>query len=159
MSNSRPTVLSILLVLSFISAIWNVVNTSLDLATFDISSEAVQEQIGRYEDRAKMVESDMPLYDYIFDYLRQESEAKAQYLHFLLGGFILFAIVELIALTKMWKLQRNGFYLYAASVLLTASWPLLLSGASTYALFFLAVNGFFSLLFIGLYSTQLKHLK
>ncbi len=74
------------------------------------------------------------------------------------GYFGLFSLLFLISLTGvylMWKMFRLGFVLYATAQLAIFCWPLVWLGTEAFS----SVTLVFTVLFTGLYATQVKKMK
>lgn len=89
----------------------------------------------------------------IIEYTSAHSTEQISPRYFLTLG-ILF-LLSLLGVYEMWKLQRRGFFVYAAAQLAILAVPLLRMGEDAFS----AVAVIFTLLFIGAYLTQFKSLK
>jgi hypothetical protein len=147
----RPQFLTILCVLSFISIAWTIYGgitemvKSPDREAEEI--EQIQSKLEEMEDApgfAKtMMEGSMLMLD----------NRKA--INILGLGC---ALISLTGVLMMWKQRRTGFWVYSASQVISAAGMFAIIGTSTAAMIFAAMGIFFSLLFILLYSLNLKHM-
>src|SRR5674476_1259352 len=69
------------------------------------------------------------------------------------------ALLTLLGALLMWRLNRRGFYLYIAGVLVGILFPLILYGHNLIAIGISSFSSFFGLLFIALYALNLKSMK
>lgn len=89
----------------------------------------------------------------IIEYTSAHSTEQISPRYFLTLG-ILF-LVSLRGVYEMWKLQRRGFFIYAAAQLGILAVPLLRMGEDAFS----AVSVIFTVLFIVAYATQFRSLK
>jgi hypothetical protein len=74
-------------------------------------------------------------------------------------GTIMSAILTLIGAILMWRFKRSGFYLYIAGTVIGLSVPFYLYGANTMSVGISFFSGFFGLIFIALYALNIKSLR
>ncbi len=75
-----------------------------------------------------------------------------------IGDFIA-ALFTLLGAILMWKLKRNGFYIYIVGVIINIATPFYLYGNDFVAVGLSMFSGFFGLVFIALYALNFKSLK
>lgn len=78
--------------------------------------------------------------------------------YFLLITTLLFTTLCLIGALRMRKLQKSGYFLYLVGELAPLVVIVALFGTGFAAMVQLGIGGIFAILFVILYSTQLKHL-
>ncbi|MEP6584529.1 MAG: hypothetical protein ABJA90_09695 [Ginsengibacter sp.] len=74
-------------------------------------------------------------------------------------GTIIAGLFTLLGAVMMWRLSRNGFYLYILGVLIGIIVPFYLYGNNIIAIGISAFSSFFGLVFIALYALNFKTLK
>jgi hypothetical protein len=159
---ARPTLLTVLCILSFIGSIYGVINglttyrnadissamvsSYLDSAKTDIQKEAADNK--RAADIAnKVISGASDLLD--------PAKIKKNALLGILGSILTFGGAYL-----MFQLRKPGFWLYLAGTGVAILAPILVYGASNIMSIGLsAVYGFFGILFAVLYSLNLKYMK
>ncbi len=72
---------------------------------------------------------------------------------------LLAQLLNVTGAALMWKLKRNGFYLYTLGQLITIVMPMVFFGFNLIGGIMIASGAIFSILFLVLYGTQLKHMK
>ncbi|MEO6221374.1 MAG: hypothetical protein ABIO81_13155 [Ginsengibacter sp.] len=161
---SRPNLLKVLCILSFIGSTWAVVSNIWAYATAAQSAKMISyarngiasDSLSRkdsivYETgkrkREVFGEKIMVSFTKIFteDSIRKNA----------LGG-ILSAILTLLGAILMWRLYRIGFYVYVAGVIISIIVPFYLYGNNLLAVGISAFIGFFGLVFIALYALNFK---
>ncbi len=74
-------------------------------------------------------------------------------------GAIISGLFTLFGAILMWRLKRNGFYLYIAGILIGLIVPFYLYGNNLIAIGMSSFSSFFGLVFIALYALNIKSLK
>ena len=74
-------------------------------------------------------------------------------------GAIISGVCTLLGALLMWRLRRNGFYLYIAGVIIGLVVPFYLYGNNFLAVGISSFSGFFGLVFIALYALNIKSLR
>ncbi len=154
----RPTLLTVLCILSFLAGAWGLIDGGRnaftnkpqeDYAEAKVKMEETMEQLG--DDASGMVRTMM---DSAME-MAEKAVEHAKPLGF--AGMILSAI-SLLGVWMMWNLKRNGFWLYVAASLGALVVPIYFLGGSMTALLSVAFMGFITLIFIVLYAVNLKHM-
>ncbi|MGB0166597.1 MAG: hypothetical protein ACPF8V_07055, partial [Luteibaculum sp.] len=147
--------------LTFVGSGWSVISKTISFATGSVYSEAASEIIE--ESRYEMEDAMDELED------EEGGEAAAGFLESIMGqaetmvghqvelalNDLILSLVTLFGAILMFRMSRKGYFLYVFGAALQFIVPLFIVGYVP-ILFYtvLFING----LFIGLYSTQLKHL-
>lgn len=93
------------------------------------------------------------LYPFIAENMSVPGNFTISGLYFL--GFGLLFGISFLGVFLMWKLRKQGFFVYAVARAAIVAYPLLLMGDGAFS----AVVVIFSLLFTGLYASQLKRMR
>ncbi len=164
---SRPTLLNVLCILTFIGSSWTIITNIWAYTTAAHSAklfsyagnrmtadslnkkDSVAYEIGKKKRSAfgeKMMIS--------FSKMLTESSIKKN----AIGG-IVSAVFTLLGAIIMWRLSRIGFYLYISGVIIGITVPFYIYGNNLIAVGFSAFSSFFGLVFIALYALNFKSLK
>ncbi len=164
---SRPTLLNVLCILTFIGSSWTIITNTWAYTTAAHSAklfsyagkrmtadslnkkDSVAYEIGKKKRSAfgeKMMIS--------FSKMLTESSIKKN----AIGG-IVSAVFTLLGAIIMWRLSRIGFYLYISGVIIGIMVPFYIYGNNLIAVGFSAFSSFFGLVFIALYALNFKSLK
>ncbi len=71
---------------------------------------------------------------------------------------VIFALLSLLGIFLMFKLKKNGFYLYSVVNLFWMLVPIYFIGMEV-GMMMLGIGGFITILFIILYAVNLKHME
>lgn len=155
----RPTLLTIICILSFIGGLWGAIEgfrtgfTSKaqdDLAqakaTIEESMAQLQGQGGEFAQ--SMMEQGIAI--------AEKTAENAKPLG--ISGLVL-ALISLYGVWLMWNLRKQGFWFYTIAAILGLLIPLYFLGFSTVAIMGLGFGAFISLVFIILYGVNLKHMR
>ncbi|TXC81450.1 hypothetical protein [Luteibaculum oceani] len=149
----RPTLLTILCVLTFISSGWTVAS---NLSTYFGDTQQQQEIAEEVLDGARedIEEQEGPAASIMEGYFNQAEKLIAYQKPLALNNIIFGAII-LFGAAYMWRLNRRGFLLYAFGCTLQVVVPIFIAGMVP-ILFWptLIINA----IFVGLYATQKKYL-
>jgi hypothetical protein len=150
---TRPTLLKVLLILSFIGSSWNMFS-GLSNAMSQPSDERVEsllEIMNQVDDGTEETEAFVSL---VIEYV---SNVNSNIVNYGAVEFMLYAI-SLIGIYLMYKNRRIGFTIYMVVQTLLLGTPIFFGGYSTFSVTVTVIYGFFTMLFFALYSTQLKHM-
>ncbi|MBX2980842.1 MAG: hypothetical protein KF905_16265 [Flavobacteriales bacterium] len=153
----RPTLLTVLCILSFIAGAWGVVDgyrtgftdkPQRDLEEARTTIEEAMEQMGGGSGLAeRMMEEGLAA--------AEQTVQHAQPIG--ISGLALSAL-SLFGVWLMWNLKRNGFYLYVLAGIGGLIAPIAILGTSSVVIMGMGISGFFTVLFIVLYAVNLKHM-
>lgn len=154
----RPTLLTIICILSFISGLWGAIDgfrtAFTDKAQKDL--EAARAQIDQVMDQVQgpgaefaqqMIEQGITL--------AESTAANARPIG--LTALVL-ALISLYGVWLMWNLRKQGFWYYTLAAILGLIVPLFFIGFSTLSIMGLGMGAVISLIFIILYAVNLKHM-
>jgi hypothetical protein len=151
----RPTLLKVLLILSFIGSSWNMFS-GLSNALSEPSIERVEsfmlimEEVQIEDDNGETEEMIAQIVDFV-------STINQNIVNFGAVEFMLYAI-SVIGIYLMYKNQRIGFRIYLTVQLLLLGSPIYFGGYSMFSMSLTVFYGFITMVFLALYSTQLKYL-
>lgn len=150
----RPTLLKVLLILSFIGSSWSMFS-GLSNAMSQPSEERVESIIKIMEQVGDGSEEAQELNAQIIDYVYNVNQSIVNY-----GAveFMLFAI-SLIGIYLMYKNRRTGFTVYMIVQTILLGLPIYFGGYSVFSTSITVIYGFFTMIFFVLYSTQLKYME
>lgn len=149
----RPTLLTLLCVLSFFWAGILIIGGGLGYVSMKLfASGRMEEMLAQTGDpeAMKSLEEIQAKVD--------ESGVSADELANQMVVLIVLAVISLIGVIMMWKLRRTGFFVYAACALAGIVMPLAMGGkldTSASGIFWMGL----SLVFVGLYYSQIKHMR
>jgi hypothetical protein len=161
---SRPTLLTVLCILSFIGSSWTIVTDVYSYATANVTVQAfakvrvdqndsdVKKDTAGSQDTHKRILFRNRMMGSLQKMMTPDNIRKSS-----LGSFIA-ALFTLAGALLMWWLRRPGFYLYIVGVLLALIVPFYLYGNNLLAVGLSSVTTFFGLVFIALYALNIKNL-
>ena len=154
---TRPTLLTVIGILSFIGLGYRIltglINAALGSATSSIApflSDVFENEV----DLSDVPESMQGFIANIFD-------AVTKLLTNVTGIYltvVLLSVIALLGVIMMWQLRKSGFYMYAASRSLIAFVPFIFIGYNLVSLLWFISSIIFGILFIVLYSLNLKEM-
>jgi hypothetical protein len=154
---ARPTLLTVICIISFIMGAWGVIN-GIQTVTTD-QTAAIE------EGRAKMEEAKAQLGDQadgmagrMMDSAMEMTERAAENAKPMGIAGVVLALISLFGVWQMWNLKKSGFWLYVLAAIGGLAVPIVYLGSSMMALASVGFVGFFSLVFIILYAVNLKHM-
>jgi hypothetical protein len=151
---TRPTLLTVLCILSFIGGAWSLVSSGMsmtnpmgDVEKLEAQMEEAMDQMGSDGPVARMLESTM------------ETALRAAEMAVPIGATNMgLAVISLLGVWMMWNLRKMGFYLYTLASIAALAVPLYFLGGGLIAMLSIGLGGFISLVFIILYALNLKHM-
>jgi len=149
-SNKRPTFLTVLCILSFISGAITILSAIYTYSSMDKTLTATQKSIAQLEDSG--IEE-----GFIYELAVKSVEKiviMSENITFITSTSIFFATFSILGAYLMFKLQKNGFYIYCLSSIIS-----LAPGIYLFGIIDAIVGIVIILLFIFLYTLNLKHLK
>ena len=151
--NKLPKLLKVILILSFVGSSFNMFS-----GLQDAMSRPSQERIDSFKEIFEEVKDDSPeseiMIDEIIIYMENINFNIANYG---VARFMLNAI-SLIGIFLMYRRRQIGFAIYSGAQVLLLGVPLLFGGYSNATLSIIFFFSLFTVLFIGLYASQLKYM-
>lgn len=160
----RPTLLTVLCILTFIGSSWLIVSNiwayGTAAKTAEMISVASKREINdstfqKDSANAKVIRKKHSL----FGERMMLSVAKimtADNIRKNATGTVLSALITFFGALMMWRLKRRGFYIYIAGTLLGIIIPLYFYGVNMASIGISFFPGFFGLIFIALYALNFK---
>jgi len=154
---TRPVLLTVIGILSFIGLgfriLTGLINATLGTATPSITP-FLNDVFENEADLSDVPESLQGFIEGIFDaVIKLLSNVTGIYL-----TVVLLAVIALLGVIMMWQLKKPGFYVYAASRSLIAFVPFIFIGYNLVSLLWFVSSIVFGILFIVLYSLNLKEM-
>ena len=162
----RPTLLTVLCILTFIGSGWTIVSSVWSYSTASqtvkmfssagvirLNDSTLQKDSvmrGRHKNRSPFGEKMMLSVSKI---MTEENIRKSAI------GAIISGLFTLSGALLMWRLRRKGFYLYIGGILVGLVVPFYLYGNNLLAIGMSSFSGFFGLVFIALYALNIKSLR
>jgi len=158
MPKKRPTFLTVICILSFIMGIYTVGTNAMQFFTFEKNYPTQMEKLE--QTMSTLEEAGI---DSGFSYNQVENgmiilEKTSQNFPTIIGISLLLTLLSLLGAFMMFKLKKNGFYIYTFANLFALLVPLALIDFSA-TMFMTAISGIFTIAFIIMYAVNLKHMK
>jgi len=155
----RPTFITVLCILSLIgSGGFGIIQPIYQYFTFD---QTYPEKVAQIEEGLEKMEDAGMDSGFFYDMAvngQLALEKTAENLDMMTLTNILFAMLSLLGVFLMFKLKKNGFYLYSAVNLFWMLVPIYFIGFEV-GMMTLGIAGFVTVLFIILYAVNLKHME
>ena len=161
---TRPTLLSVLCILTFIGSSWAILTNVWAYATAARSSKMIS-YASRRVSTDSLVAGDSVVYrtgrkkesefgeKMMVSFSKMFTEATIK--KNAIGG-VVSGIFTLLGAIIMWRLRKAGFYIYIAGVIIGIIVPFYLYGNNLIAVGISAFSSFFGLVFIALYALNFK---
>jgi hypothetical protein len=172
--NLRPTLLTVLCILTFIGSGWTIISGAFSYSTASrsavIFSSARNQTVGDstiQSDPAIRMKNDsgmrngrknrgpfgVKMMASLSKVMTEDNIRKNAI------GNIISALLTLLGAFLMWRLKRSGFYLYIFGVIVGLVVPFYLYGNNLLAVGISSATTFFGLVFIALYALNIKNLR
>jgi hypothetical protein len=160
----RPTLLTVLCILTFIGSGWLIVTNVWSYSTAPQTVRIFSSEAKRYDDSTLQKDSVMRGHknQSLFGEKMMSSVSKIMTVENLRKsaiGAIISGLCTLLGALLMWRLRRNGFYLYIMGIIVGLVVPFYLYGNNLLAIGVSAFSSFFGLVFIALYALNIKNLR
>lgn len=164
---SRPVLLNVLCILTFIGSSWAIITSIWAYNTADKTAQMISyssnrnmpDSIRRQDsviykvgDKKRSMFGEKMMLSFTKLFTAETIKKNA------LGG-IFSAIFTLAGALLMWRLRRVGFYLYITGIVIGIIVPFYLYGNNLVAVGIAVFSGFFGLVFIALYALNFRALK
>lgn len=154
----RSTFLTVLCILSFIGSGGGLIGQIYNYETFESTYQTKYEQMSTGLENMSDAGMDS---SFMYNFTENNLivlEKTSQDLGTITGASCLFALLSLLGIFMMFKLNKNGFYLYSGANLFALLVPLALIDFDA-TMFMTMIGGGLTVLFIILYAVQLKHME
>lgn len=150
-TSPRPTLLTVLCILTFLSAGFGVFNAVTTYSSADVVAEAAQEGLDRAAERVDDAEAS----DFVDKIMgRVSANMTPENIRKSAVADGLYNLLALAGALLMFNLRKPGFYLYLAGIAVAIIAPFVIYGGLMGAAG--AATTFFSIIFAVLYATQLR---
>jgi len=165
-SRPRPTLLTVLCILTFIGSGWTIISSVYSYSTAQrtarmFSQDSTNRQnnlIAQKDSATKHWRKNQTNFGPRM-MLSLSKMLTEENIHKIAIGGIISGLCTLVGALLMWWLRRNGFYLYILGVIIGIIVPFYLYGNNLLALGVSSFSNFFGLLFIALYALNIKSLR
>ena len=163
----RPTLLTVLCILTFIGSGWAIVSSAWTYSTAAKSAKILSSaSMGKMNDttfhKDSVMEGTVQKKRSLFGQRMMLTVSKmmtTDNIRKSAMGAIFSALFTLLGAVLMWNFRRIGFYLYIAGILIGIAVPFYLYGNNLMAVGISSFSSFFGLVFIALYALNIKSLK
>ena len=162
----RPTLLTVLCVLTFIGSGWAIVSSVWRYSTASQSVKIFSSAVVNRPDDSTLLKDSAIRNGHKnrspFGQKMMSSLSKiitVENIHKGAIGEIISGLCTLFGALLMWRLRRSGFYLYIAGILVGLVVPFYLYGNNLIAIGISSFSSFFGLVFIALYGLNIKSLR
>ena len=154
---TRPTLLTVIGILSFIGLGYRILTGLINAALGTATSSIAPFLNDVFENEVDL--SDVP--ESMQGFIASILDAVTRVLENVTGIYltvVLLSVIALLGVIMMWQLKKSGFYMYAASRSLIAFVPFIFIGYNLISLLWFISSIIFGILFIILYSLNLKEM-
>ncbi|MBZ0205574.1 MAG: hypothetical protein K8H89_04570 [Flavobacteriales bacterium] len=156
-SVTRPTLLTVICILSFIMGAWGIFS-GIQTMTTDQTAAIEEARTKMEEAKAQLGDQADGMAGRMMDSAMEITERAAQNAKPMGIAGIVLALISLLGVWQMWNLKKSGFWLYLLAAIGGLAVPIIYLGGSVVALASVGFMGFFSLIFIILYAVNLKYM-
>lgn len=153
---TRPTLLTVLCILSFIAGAWAVISGLMSL-TASPDTEALRQQMDQAMEGVEELGDDSPMAGFAQGMAEQAMKAAEAARPMGIANMII-ALISIFGVWQMWNLKKTGFWIYVLASVAGLAVPMIFLGGGLLAVMSVGVGGFISLIFIILYALNLKHM-
>ena len=154
----RPTLLTVLCILSFVFGAWGVVSSLMSMMNPAGDVEKVQAQMEEAMEGMEGLGADHPMARMMEQGMESAIRAAEQAVPMGIANLIL-TIAGLLGVWMMWNLRKQGFYIYTLASIAGLAVPFIFLGGGLITLLAVGFGGFIALVFIILYALNLKHMR
>lgn len=156
---SRPTLLTVICILSFIFGVWTLWDAIKDAFTDSPQQELVEARAEMEQVIANAQGPGAEVATRMAEEGIQFAERAVVHAKPMGYAYIVLSILSLLGVWLMWNLKRNGFWLYLVSAVAGLIVPVYFMGGGLLTMLGVAGMGLISLVFIILYAVSLKHMR
>ncbi|MFP5470775.1 MAG: hypothetical protein ACLGGV_04200 [Bacteroidia bacterium] len=154
----RPTFLTVLCILSWISAVWTVVSSSIALSSKDDSLEKLEDEISNINEAANVEEMPSFFQSFMDSSLVTIQDSINNFMLINSSNLVLY-LAQIFAVYLMFNLNKKGFWLYTFVQVALLIFPFSYMTLNTVFIITVLFAGLLTLAFIIMYATNLKHMK
>jgi hypothetical protein len=158
----RPTFLTVLCILTFLGSGWGIISNISSYMNANVSSEIAKPMLDSAQQEIQKEASDNETAARMADKVISGASAMLEPANIKKNALfgIAASLLTLGGAFLMFQLRKTGFWVYVAGTVLSILSPILVYGASNLmSLGMTAVVGFFGIIFVILYSLNLKYMK
>jgi hypothetical protein len=154
---ARPTLLTVICILSFIAGLWGIYSGIKGLTTDQTVALAAQQQ-KMEEARAQLGDKADGMAGRMLDSSMAIAQKAADHAKSIGISDIIISLISLLGVWMMWNLKKSGFWLYLLASIAGLIIPLVYLGGGMMALASVGFGGLITLVFIILYAVNLKYM-
>ncbi len=154
---ARPTLLTVICILSFIAGLWGIYSGISTLTTDQTAAVAVAQQ-KMEEARAQLGDKADGMAGRMMDSAMAITQKGAENAKPIGISGIILSLLSLFGVWQMWNLKKSGFWLYLVAAIGGLIVPLVFLGGGMMAIASVGFVGFITLIFIILYAVNLKYM-
>ena len=155
---TRPTLLTVIGILSFIGLGYRILTGLINAALGTATSSFAPFLSDVFENEADLSDVPESLQGFIIGIFDAVTKLLANVTGIYLT-IVLLAVIALLGVILMWQLKKTGFYIYTAARSLIAFVPFIFIGYNIVSLLWFVSSIVFGILFIILYSLNLKEMR
>lgn len=157
----RPTFLTVLCILSWITAVWFTVSSTLNLLNKDANIEKLELSMEMVDGAMEQVEdAEMPSF---FEGIMGSSKITVQdeinNFSLMNSSELILYIVQIFAVFLMFNLNKKGFWLYFFVQVALLLFPFTYMTPTSIFIIVKMLSGLLTLAFVIMYAVNLKHMK
>jgi hypothetical protein len=161
MQNARPTFLTVLCILTFIASAWGLYSAYSGYASADLTAAVKQGVIEDVQDKideasANTDEAGAKAIDKMMDSVAGALDPEKIKTNSIYAGIS--SLLTLLGAILMWGLNKKGYFIYVAGVLVSIAGPIIAYGGGFVGLMAAGFSIFFGVLFSILYFLNIKHM-
>ena len=154
---ARPTLLTVICILSFIAGLWGIYGGVTNLTT-DQTAVLAQAQQKMEEAKAQLGDKADGMAGRMMDSAMDIAQKGAENAKPIGISGIILSLISLFGVWQMWNLKKSGFWLYLLAAIGGLVVPLIFLGGGWMAIASVGFVGLISLVFIILYAVNLKYM-
>ena len=154
----RPTLLTVICILSFIAGAWGIYKGIQSLTT-DQTAVIAEAQQKMEEARAQLGDQASGMAGRMMDSAMAITQKAADNAKPIGISDIILSLISLFGVWQMWNLRKSGFWLYLLAAIGGLIVPMVFLGGGLMALLGAGFMGLISLIFIILYAVNLKYMQ
>ncbi len=154
----RPTLLTVICILSFIAGVWGLWGGIRNAFTEAPQAAVAEAKTKMEEAMAQMGDQEMPVVREMMESAITMAEKAAENAKSMGFGEIALSLLSLFGVWNMWNLKKSGFWMYLLASIGGLVMPLVFLGGGLMTIIGLGFGGLISVVFIILYAVNLKHM-
>lgn len=155
---ARPTLLTVICILSFIAGAWGVIGGIMSLTSHNDEQALIEAQQKMEEAKAQLGDQANGVVGNMMDSGMEVAQKATENAKPIGISNILLSLISLFGVWQMWNLRKSGFWLYVVAAIGALAVPLVFLGGGMMAIMSVGFGGLISIVFIILYGVNLKYM-